>query len=444
MKVEEGIGRLGAFSHAVITTVDPSGYPVSVATGFRLEGRALALEPVSLGMGTADILGDGEVHVVFSHIRPQPGVGYDERNYVEFGGSLETSGATWRFKPTSARGWAESDIHFMELCERALPQARRYLAALSAGREVAVKAKMSLGTRFFVATRLPFLTATLVPVAVGIAAAGYEHHFNLGLAALTLLGAVLVHLGLNVANDVFDAISGADDANVNPTMFSGGSRVIQYGLVSLRQMIALSATFYALATAIGVVLVLLAGPGLLWLGVAGILISVFYTAPPLKLVHRGLGEAAVALGFGPIMVLGAYYVQAGNYTLRPLVLSIPVAVMVMLILYANEIPDRASDALAGKRTLVVRLTRGAVIRGYAIAATVAYSALAAGVVAGILPWPTLLALVTLPLAVRTARGLSRDYDDPYTLMASLQNNIVLHLTTGICLVAGTLLGILAG
>jgi 1,4-dihydroxy-2-naphthoate octaprenyltransferase len=102
-------------------------------------------------------------------------------------------------------------------------------------------------------------------------------------------------------------------------------------------------------------------------------------------VHRGLGELAVAAGFGPIMVLGAYYVQTGHYTLRPLVLSIPVGILVMLILYANEIPDRTADARAGKRTLVVRLSPSAVVNGYIISASVAYVSLLVGVAVGLIP-----------------------------------------------------------
>ncbi len=442
MKVAEGLSRLGAFSHAILSFVGDDGYPVAVATGFRVADNVIAVEPVSLD--EPSLGGENEIHLVFSHIRPQPGVGYDERNYVEFTGRLNTAGPAWTFIPASARGWSESDIPFMELCERALPQARRYLASLSDERGVEVKPKMSIGLRFFLATRLPFLTATLVPVALGIAAAATQHRFNLGLAALTLLGAVAVHLGLNVANDVFDATSGADDYNVNPTLFSGGSRVIQYGLVSLRQMIAISAVAYAAAIAIGLYLASVAGWGLLWLGLAGVLISFFYTAPPLRLVHRGLGEPATALGFGPIMVLGAYYVQTGHYALQPLVLSIPVALLVMLILYANEIPDRVADARAGKRTLVVRLSRKVVLQGYGVAAALAYLALVVGVVAGLLPWPTLAALLTIPLAVKTLRGLEQNYDDPYVLMGSLQNNVVLHFSTGILLVAGTLLSLLLG
>ena len=442
MKVAEGLSRLGAFSHAILSFVGDDGYPVAVATGFRVADNVIAVEPVSLD--EPSLGGENEIHLVFSHIRPQPGVGYDERNYVEFTGRLDTAGPAWTFIPASARGWSESDIPFMELCERALPQARRYLASLSDERGVEVKPKMSIGLRFFLATRLPFLTATLVPVALGIAAAATQHRFNLGLAALTLLGAVAVHLGLNVANDVFDATSGADDYNVNPTLFSGGSRVIQYGLVSLRQMIAISAVAYAAAIAIGLYLASVAGWGLLWLGLAGVLISFFYTAPPLRLVHHGLGEPATALGFGPIMVLGAYYVQTGHYALQPLVLSIPVALLVMLILYANEIPDRVADARAGKRTLVVRLSRKVVLQGYGVAAALAYLALVVGVVAGLLPWPTLAALLTTPLAVKTLRGLEQNYDDPYVLMGSLQNNVVLHFSTGILLVAGTLLSLLLG
>jgi len=442
LKVAEGLSRLGAFSHAILSFVGDDGYPVAVATGFRVADNVIAVEPVSLD--EPSLGGENEIHLVFSHIRPQPGVGYDERNYVEFTGRLNTAGPAWTFIPASARGWSESDIPFMELCERALPQARRYLASLSDERGVEVKPKMSIGLRFFLATRLPFLTATLVPVALGIAAAATQHRFNLGLAALTLLGAVAVHLGLNVANDVFDATSGADDYNVNPTLFSGGSRVIQYGLVSLRQMIAISAVAYAVAIAIGLYLASVAGWGLLWLGLAGVLISFFYTAPPLRLVHRGLGEPATALGFGPIMVLGAYYVQTGHYALQPLVLSIPVALLVMLILYANEIPDRVADARAGKRTLVVRLSRKVVLQGYGVAAALAYLALVVGVVAGLLPWPTLAALLTIPLAVKTLRGLEQNYDDPYVLMGSLQNNVVLHFSTGILLVAGTLLSLLLG
>jgi 1,4-dihydroxy-2-naphthoate octaprenyltransferase len=440
VKVAEALSGLPGYSHAVLVLPDEGGYPLSVATGFKVVDGTIDLTPPSVGR---PVVPDTEgARLVFSHIRPYPGVGYDQRRYIELSGSLTVAQNAWKFMPQKARGWDEEHLSFPELCQRALPQARRYLSALSQERGREVKPQMSLGWRFFLATRLPFLSATLVPVLLGIAAAVYDRHFSPGLAVLTLIAAMSVHLGLNVANDIFDTLSGADETNYTPTKYSGGSRVLQYGLVTMRQMVLIAAVCYAVAIAIGLLLVALTGWGLLWIGVAGVLISIFYTAPPLQLVHRGLGELCVALGFGPIMVMGAYYVQTGDYALRPLILSIPVALLVMLILYANEIPDRFADDRAGKRTLVVRMKPEAVINGYIISVAATYLVVVAGVALRILPWPTLISLATVPIAWRVLKGLRAHYDSPYQLMPYLGKNVTLHLYTGLLLVAGTLLGIL--
>ena len=135
------------------------------------------------------------------------------------------------------------------------------------------------------------------------------------------------------------------------------------------------------------------------IGIVGFIVSLGYTAPPLKFVYRGLGEIAVALGFGPLMLLGAYVVQTGGrLAWEPFVASIPIALLVALILYVNEIPDRRGDAYAGKRTLPVRFSPSTIITGYNVAAAAAYVAVVIGVVAGVLPIPTLLMLLTIPLA----------------------------------------------
>ena len=438
MNVDEALRGLNRFPHAVLIALDARGYPLAVATAFRIQGEAVALTPVRTG---PEQLGDTQnAQLVFSHIRPLPGYGYDERAYIELTGSLVTGTDGWRFVPRSARGWDEQTLPFLELCERALPQARRYMQALSRERGAPVGPRMGWGWKLFNATRAPFLTATLVPVGLGLAAAAYDGPFSWRLAALTTAGAVAAHLGINITNDIFDTRSGADDVNVTPTMFSGGSRVLQYGLLSMEQMIALAAACYAVAIGSGLVLVSHSGAALLGVGVAGVLIGYFYTAPPLQLVHRGLGELAVAIGFGPLMVLGPYYVQRRRFALRPTVLSIPVAILVMLILYANEIPDRIADARVGKRTLVVRLSPSTVVKGYVAAAAAAYGTVAAGAATRILPLPTLAGLATIPLAVRTARGINRHFDRPYEVMQSLQDNIVLHLSTGALLIGGVLVG----
>jgi 1,4-dihydroxy-2-naphthoate octaprenyltransferase len=118
-----------------------------------------------------------------------------------------------------------------------------------------------------------------------------------------------------------------------------------------------------------------------------------------------------------------------------------VAILVMLILYANEVPDRFADGKAGKRTLVVRMQPAAVVRAYAAAVAVAYLVVIGGVAFGILPWPTLISLLTIPLAYQTWKGLRAHYDSPYQLMSYLGKNVNLHLYTGFLLVVGVLLGI---
>jgi 1,4-dihydroxy-2-naphthoate octaprenyltransferase len=329
--------------------------------------------------------------------------------------------------------------------ERQVGQSRRYLERVS--REVGrvVRPRLSLGWLALRATRLPFLSATFVPVLIGIAIAAAHGSFDLFAALLTLIGAASVHLALNVANDIFDARLGADDRNVNPTQFSGGSRVIQYGLVSLRRMTAISAGFYAVAIAVGLLLLATRfSYALLVIGVLGIVLSLFYTAPPLKLVYRGLGELTTAVGFGPLMLIGAYVVQTlGALRPEPFVASIPIALLVALILYVNEVPDRPADDRAGKRTLPVLLPREAVINVYSVAAAAAFAVIALGVVAGMLPLPALLALLPLPLIGRVRDGLIRYYDQPYGLMGVMAVNIRVHLYVGVLMFVAYLVVIVA-
>src|SRR5205085_8741759 len=136
-----------------------------------------------------------------------------------------------------------------------------------------------------------------------------------------------------------------------------------------------------------------------------------YTAPPLRLVHRGLGELAVAAGFGPIMALGAYFAQAQQYDLEPALASLPVAILIALVLYVNEVPDRAGDAAAGKRTLPVRFSKEGVINLYASLISATYLLILVGGVTDVIVRPTLLALITIPMAVKVYRGMRQSYED---------------------------------
>ncbi len=439
-----GLEKLATFPYQIATWVDVDGYPVSVAVEATVEPIALTATfapPAGLAIPT-----DRPVSLTGSHIRPQPGYGYDERRHVTVWGRASTDDGRVTLAGRRAWGWDEAEVPFFEYSERSLAQSRRYFDALSAERGTPVKPRLSFGFLTLRTTRLPFLTATIIPVVLGILIAASHGAFDLVSAALTIIGAAFVQLGLNVANDVFDTVQGADDANVTPTKFSGGSRVIQYGLVTLHQMAGLATLFYVLAGVIGLVLLATRGStALLVIGVVGFVVSLGYTAPPLKFVYRGLGEIAVALGFGPMMLLGAYVVQTrGTLSWEPFVASIPVALLVALILYVNEIPDRRGDARVGKRTLPVRFSRQAVIGGYNVAVVAAYVALVVGVVVGILPIPTLLMLLTIPLARRVSAGLAPNYDNPYGLMAIMGMNVQLHLVAGLLLLVAYAVVLIAG
>ena len=427
--VRDAVERASTYEHAVVSFVDDDGYPFSVAAPFLADA---ASETVEVGPLHGDSLPPNghEVGVLFSHIRPQPGVGYDERRYVNVWGRARVAGNHLTVAVERATGWDEQDVPFFEYAERTVPEARRYMDELGA------KPRLSVWWTFFLTTRLPFLTATIVPVALGGVVAARDNEFAWGWFLLALLGGVLIHLGLNMANDLFDDASGADAANVTPTPFSGGSRVLQYGLVSRRAVVTAVVACYGAGIAIGLFLAAARGWGLLAIGAVGVAISLAYSAPPLRLVHRGVGELVTALGFGPVTTVGTYYVLARDWSAEALYVSLPVAVFIALVLYVNEIPDRAGDAAVGKRTLPVRWSRATVIAGYDIAAVAAYVLIVAGVVFGITPEWTLLALLSAPMALSVHRGLVAHYDRPYELMPSMQTNIALHLVAGVLLVVG--------
>ena len=421
----EDLRRLAAYPHVVVSWVDGDGFPTSVATSLETEPDAEVATLVA--PAGVPIPGDREVSIIGSHIHPTTG-GYDERRYLQLWGRV-TDGV--RFSPTRAWGWDETEMPFFEYSERSVPQSRRYLTALSAEKGRAIRPRLSPFWLALRTTRLPFLSATAVPVLLGIAVAASHGTFTWWTALLTVVGASFAHLAINVTNDIFDTLSGADDANPTPTQFSGGSRVVIYDLVSVRGLAVLAGALYAAAAAIGLLLVVVTeSPTLLWIGIAGIALGIAYTAPPLKLVYRGFGEVAVAIGFGPLMLLGAYVVQTGTIDPEALLLSFVPGILVALILFVNEIPDRSSDARAGKMTLPTRFSPNVIRGAYLVAGLGAFGIIAVGVLAGLLPWSTLIALTAVPLVFRVHAGLRAHYDSPYALMATMGLNVNVNLVVG--------------
>jgi 1,4-dihydroxy-2-naphthoate octaprenyltransferase len=207
----------------------------------------------------------------------------------------------------------------------------------------------------FFATRPAFLTASAMPVIVGTAAGFAEsRQFDAVLFFLALFSTMLLHSGANVANDYFDHISRNDWLNKNPTPFSGGRRFIQEGILSAKATLLLALFCFAAGAVLGLVILLITkSVFILWLGLVGLFGGFYYTAPPLKLGYRSLGEIAIAFLFGILPVTGAYYLQTGMFDSAILLPAAIVAILIFLIIFINEFPDKDADAAAGKRTLVV-------------------------------------------------------------------------------------------
>ena len=439
--VRDLFADIAEYPHAILAFTDSTGHPLSTATSFAIDTERQVIRVQAPSTAEQPAAG-AEVNVTFSHVRPYPGVGYDQRRYVTVWGLAVRVNGSLEITPARTHGWDEERLSFFELLERSVPVGRSYLERVSAARGEVVKPTMPLPWIIFLATRLPFLTATIVPILLGALIARSQGFSAWWFTVLALIGGSAIHLGLNIANDVSDATSGADEANVNPTMFSGGSRVIQYGLVSLRAMRLASTALYLVGIAIGLFLAAQTGPELLLIGAVGLFLSLAYTAPPFRLVHRGLGEVCVALGFGPVMVLGSYFVVAERLNWEAFYASLPVALLIMLVLYVNQIPDRPADATTGKRTIVVRLPRAAIETGYAVSVAVAFGLIVVGVVTSLMPVWTLLSLLAIPLAVQTYQGIRSYYESPYELMGPMGKNVALHFAAGMGLIAGYLIEVL--
>jgi 1,4-dihydroxy-2-naphthoate polyprenyltransferase len=206
------------------------------------------------------------------------------------------------------------------------------------------------------ATRPAFLGVTLCACLIGLAVVhGQGLPIDVLKASLTLVFALCAHAGINVLNDYYDGLSGADAANTERVFpFTGGSRFLQNGVFSASELGRLGYGLMALVVPAGLWLAWQSGPGLVLIGLAGMFLGWAYTAPPLVLVARGLGELAVGAGW-LVVVIGTDYVQRGAFAWAPVQAGVSYALLVAVILFVNEFPDRRGDEAAGKRTLVVRL-----------------------------------------------------------------------------------------
>jgi 1,4-dihydroxy-2-naphthoate octaprenyltransferase len=287
-------------------------------------------------------------------------------------------------------------------------------------------------------TRAPFFASLVLSVCVGTAIAWHEGIFYWQYFLLSVIGIIFANAGLNMSNDYFDHLSGNDEANRELTPFSGGSRSIQEGILPARQVLMWSLFSYLVASLIGLYLTWVRGSVVLWLGIVGILLAFFSSAPPLRLnyVGHGLGELTTFLGSGPLIVLGSYYVQSQRLTREALWASIPVGLLGTALIWINEFPDYVADGAVGKSTLVVVLGRERAVWGFTALLAAIYAVILVGVALSIFPPMLLLVLLSLPLAYTAARGVMRFHSDTPRLIPISGTTIQFYVANALLMCLG--------
>jgi 1,4-dihydroxy-2-naphthoate octaprenyltransferase len=283
------------------------------------------------------------------------------------------------------------------------------------------------------AARPATLTAAVVPVLVGTAAASHDGHFKLLPFVGAMMAAALIQVGTNLSNDFFDFERGADTADR-----LGPPRVTQSGLASPQSVRSAMYLAFGTAAAIGVYLIAVGGWPILAIGALSIAAGIAYTGGPWPLGYHGLGDLFVFVFFGVVAVVGSYYLQAGEVGSIAWVVALPVGLIVTAILVVNNLRDIISDRLAGKMTLAVRLGARLTRLQYAVLVLAPYPLVAAFAAAGPLPGWCWLVWMTLPIALFLA-GVVLGGAEGRKLNSLLKGTAQLHLLFGALLAGGLLL-----
>jgi 1,4-dihydroxy-2-naphthoate octaprenyltransferase len=288
------------------------------------------------------------------------------------------------------------------------------------------------------ALRAPFLAGSLVPVIIGTCLAFTAGYFSLYNFILALLGVASLHLTANLLNDYYDA-RGSDPINIRVTPYSGGSRVIQDGDLRATTVLGMSILFLVLALVSAVCLIRAGRFLVIPLGILGIFAGWSYSAPPLQLMSRGWGEAVIFFAFGPLITMGAYYVNTGLMSLESFAIGFPQGFLITGVIWINQFPDYQADREAGKKNLVVRL--GPAISRYMYCLILILSFVSVILLTGLFKvhYLIMLAFISFPLALHAIRIVWREYLSRDNLIPAQALTIQIIITQGLFLSLGLFL-----
>ena len=285
---------------------------------------------------------------------------------------------------------------------------------------------------WIIAVRPQFFAATIIPIALGAAVARYNTgSFDWGTFLLTLLGGLFIHGGLNYTNDYYDFKTGNDVINKTPTPFSGGSRFLREGMLKPRQVQMAGFICFAAGSAIGLYLNhICGGYTILLIGIVGVFIAYFYNADPLKIGYTRFSEVTTGLGFGTLMVLGAYYVQARKLSWDAFFASVPIAILVALIQFINQFPDYDADKAVHKDNTVVMLGKARAVGYYRFFLISVYLVVFLGIAVKIFPYAAVITFVTLPAAIKAIKTANANFDKIKELLPANALTVAIHFFFG--------------
>ncbi|MBN2516991.1 MAG: prenyltransferase [Deltaproteobacteria bacterium] len=299
----------------------------------------------------------------------------------------------------------------------------------------------SLRTRWLRACRFHFVPTSVLPAVLGsiIAWSRFgEFHFRNFL--LVIAGVSINHLGLNMIDDVFDYVHAVDKIHVNgKNPYTGGSGVLAEGSIPAGHMLAASVFCLLITIVIAIYLTISVGWLVLIFSLIGILSSVFYTVPPVRYGYRGFGELGLLINFGPVICLGAFYVQTKSLAMEPFVISFTLGFMMWSMIIINEIPDYEEDRRGGKLNLVARFGKKTGIVLYIAGLIGAYGTILLSVLLGVAPFLVLLAFLTVPIAYSSCIVLREKYSDVVGIIPANQVMIKVHMITGMLLIIAYLI-----
>ncbi len=287
--------------------------------------------------------------------------------------------------------------------------------------------------------------ASIVPVLVGSAVAWEQSRVNLTLFLLALFGSVAIQAGTNLANEYFDYTQGVDRSDS-----LGPAGVILEGKLAPKHVLLVAILAFFTGAILGLYIALEVGWVILVVGFASVVAAWFYTAKPLTLGYRGLGEPEVFIFMGPVMVTAAYFVQARGFSWNSLLVSLPIGLLVVAILHANNLRDMVQDKQRGRITWVVLACRiwgmdqGMKYSRWAYYAMIAgpYVILAVLVATDVVPTAALLTFLTTPQAYRLVRFVASGAEGK-PLGVAVRSTAFLHMIFGITLTVGYLLELLS-